>query len=90
MAKNKQKLSKKIISASEIGQYSYCSVAWFLQRCGYEPLSKSLDAGFKEHVELGNVLDYTRIYTKKARFLAYIGYILLFIGFLFFLFEVVL
>ena len=90
MGQNKPRLSKKIISASEIGQYNYCSVAWFLQRCGYEPLSESLDAGTKAHVELGNILDYTKINTKISRILSYIGYILLIIGILLFLFEVVL
>jgi len=90
MGQNKPRLSKKIISASEIGQYNYCSVAWFLKRCGYEPLSESLDVGAKAHIELGNILDYTKINTKKSKILSYIGYILLIIGFLFFLFEVIL
>ncbi len=90
MVQNKPSLSKKIINASEIGQYTYCSVAWFLQRCGYEPLSKSIDAGAKAHTELGDILDYTKLNTKKSKILSYIGYFLLILGFLFFLFEVIL
>ena len=90
MEQNKPKSSKKIISASEIGQYNYCSVAWFLQRCGYEPLSESLEVGAKEHIELGNILDYTKLVTKKSKILLYIGYILFIIGGLFFLLEVIL
>ena len=90
MRQNKSRLSKKIISASEIGQYNYCTVAWFLQRCGYEPLSKSLDSGAKAHIELGKILDYTKLNTKKSKIFSYIGYILLTIGFLLFLFEVIL
>ena len=90
MGQKKPNSSKKIISASEIGQYNYCSVAWFLQRCGYEPISENLDAGAKAHIELGNIIDYTKINTKKSRVLSYIGYVLLIIGVLFFLFEVVL
>ena len=90
MAQNKPNLSKKIISASEIGQYNYCSVAWYLQRCGYEPLSKSIDAGSKAHTELGDILDYTKLNIKKSKILSYLGYILLIMGLLFFLFEVIL
>jgi hypothetical protein len=90
MGQKKIQLSKKVISASEIGQYNYCSVAWFLQRCGYEPKSKSLDVGVKAHIELGTILDYTKQNTTKSKILSYIGYILLIIGLLFFLFEVVL
>ena len=90
MQQNKSRFSKKIINASEIGQYNYCSVAWFLQRCGYEPLSESLEVGSKAHVELGNILDYTRQSTEKSRILSYIGYGLLAVGILFILFEVVL
>jgi hypothetical protein len=90
MGQKKIQLSKKVISASEIGQYNYCSVAWFLQRCGCEPSSKYLDAGVKAHIELGTILDYTKQNTTKSKILSYIGYILLIIGLLFFLFEVVL
>lgn len=90
MGQNKNRLSKKIISASEIGQYNYCSIAWFLQRCGYAPLSKSLDVGAKAHIELGNILDYTKLKTRKSKILASIGYLLLIIGVLFFLFEVII
>jgi hypothetical protein len=90
MVQDKNKFSKKLISASEIGQYNYCSVAWFLQRCGYEPLSKSLELGTKAHIELGDIIDYTKLKTRKSKILAFIGYILLVIGFIFFLFEVIL
>ena len=90
MEQKKTNLSKKTISASEIGQYNYCSVAWFLQRCGYESLSESLDIGVKEHIELGNILDYTKQNTRKSKVLSYIGYSLLIIGILFLLFEVIL
>jgi len=90
MGQDKPKVSKKIINASEIGQYNYCSVAWFLQRCGYEPLSEFLDVGAKTHKDLGIILDYTKQKTRKSRILSNVGYFLLIIGILFFLFEVVL
>lgn len=79
-----------VISASEIGQYHYCSIAWYLQKCGYKPKSPMLDIGIKKHLELGKVMDYTQINTRKTRAIAFIGYLLLIIGVLIFLFEVIL
>ena len=79
-----------VISASEIGQYHYCSIAWYLQKCGYKPKSPMLDIGIKKHLELGKVIDYTQINIKKTRTIAFIGYLLLIIGVLIFLYEVIL
>lgn len=79
-----------IISASEIGQYHYCSVAWYLQKCGYEPKSPMLDIGIKKHLELGKVIDYTQANIRKTRAISIIGYLLLIIGVMIFLFEVIL
>jgi len=90
MGQTKKKLSDNVISASEIGQYHYCSIAWYLQRCGYEPLSDRLDAGVKIHTTLGDAIDYTKLNTRKSKILAYLGYILLVIGALLVIFEVIL
>jgi len=66
-----------IISASEIGQYHYCSVGWYLQKCGYEPQSALLERGAQKHVELGKILDHTQKGLKRSRLLALAGYLLL-------------
>ena len=79
-----------IISASEIGQYHYCSVAWYLQKCGYEPKSHLLDVGTKKHKELGIVLDHVNTNIKRSKVFAYLGYLLLIIGILIFISEVIL
>lgn len=79
-----------VISASEIGQYHYCSMAWYLQKCGYEPKSPSLDNGIKKHVQLGEIIDYTQTNIKKSKLLAVIGYLLLAIVILIVIFEVIL
>jgi hypothetical protein len=79
-----------IISASEIGQYHYCSVAWYLQKCGYEPKSPMLDIGIKKHFELGKVIDYTQANIRKTRAISIIGYLLLIIGVLIFIFEAII
>ena len=51
------------IRASEIGQYSFCSTAWYLQRCGIKPESSSLLRGIKEHELLG--VQFTEIKKKE-------------------------
>ena len=82
--------STDIIRASEIGQYHYCSIAWYLQKCGYEPKSPMLDIGTKKHLELGKIMDNTHANIRKSRVIGIIGYLLLIIGFLILLFGVIL
>jgi len=79
-----------VISASEIGQYHFCPMSWYLQRCGYEPESKSLKIGKDKHVELGKVMYYTQRITKKSKILAIVGYLLLIVTVALLLFEVIL
>ena len=92
MGHKRQTLIKNtdIISASEIGQYHYCSIAWYLQRCGYEPKSPLLDIGIKKHVELGKVIDYTQTNIRKSKLFAIVGYLLLIATVLIIIFEVIL
>ena len=79
-----------VISASEIGQYQYCSVAWYLQKCGYQPKSPKLEIGAKKHEDLGKIMDYTQANIKKSRALAIAGYSILVVGILILLLEVIL
>jgi len=78
-----------IITASEIGQYQYCSQAWFLQKCGYKPKSPMLDVGLKKHENLGKILYYTEICDKKWKTYLMIGFLLFIIAIIIILFEVV-
>ena len=82
--------NKDIISASEIGQYYFCSKAWHLQKCGYKPQSLLLDVGTKKHIDLGRIIDNTQKNIKKSKIFATIGYLLLAVAVIVFLFEVIL
>jgi len=87
--KIKVKISENsIISASEIGQYYFCSNAWFLQKCGFKPLSPKLDIGIKKHDELGKVIINSEKEIKKSNIFALLGSILLIISLLLLFFEV--
>ena len=79
-----------IIMASEIGQYHFCSISWFLQKNGKKPVSPKLDIGSKKHINLGKTFDYVNICLKKRMFYGVIGYILLITSLIALLFEVFL
>lgn len=49
-----------VISASEIAQYSFCPVAWYLQRCGVSPESPKLEEGAERHREVGRMVEVAR------------------------------
>ena len=79
-----------IIKASEIGQYCYCSIAWYLQKCGFKPKSQSLERGIKKHEELGNIIELTKKSDKKSKSIEIVGYLILILGLLIFIFGVIL
>jgi hypothetical protein len=81
---------KNTISASEIGQYHYCSMSWYLQKCGYEPRSEMLEVGKQKHVELGRTIDNVQSSIRKSRLCKISAVLLLLISFLVFIFEVIL
>ena len=62
-----------MINASEIGQYTYCSVAWYLQKKGYKPNSPFLEIGSIKHHDLGTIIDKTSHEKKKSNMLAIVG-----------------
>lgn len=78
-----------IISASEIGQYQYCSIAWYLQKCGYKPKSQSLEVGLQKHKRLGETIDKVNKNLIKSKVIALFGYIILFFSLLILIFEVI-
>lgn len=80
----------KIITASEIGQYTFCPISWYLQRCGYKPESKLLDKGKLNHLKHGKIMYYTKNNIRKAKILSKIGYIFLIFALILLIFEVVL
>jgi hypothetical protein len=79
-----------VLSASEIGQYTYCSYAWFLQRCGYEAQSPFLESGKQAHITLGDTIDGLEEKMRYSRWYALIGLAVLCVAFLLLLFGVIL
>jgi hypothetical protein len=81
--------SSPVITASEIGQYTYCSNAWYLHRCGYEPQSPALETGTQAHTALGDTMDDLQRRHRRATRVLAAGLILLFLGLLAYLIGVV-
>jgi hypothetical protein len=90
MGKTKGMNKTDVLSASEIGQYQYCSCAWILQRCGYEPESPALNEGKRFHVTLGETLDGFQRKNRLARWIALSGLLLVFLAVFLFFIEVIL
>lgn len=76
----KKQSGKHVISASEIGQYHYCSISWFLRRSGCIPHSSRLTEGKEKHVQLGETIATIQNNTKKISFFTKVTYVLLFLG----------
>jgi len=69
-----------VLSASEIGQYQYCSCAWILQRCGYEPESQR---SMKENGSMSpwvETLDGFQRKNRLARWITLSGLLLVFLA----------
>jgi len=88
--RQKQFDKNDVICASEISQFEYCSIGWYLQRCGYSPDSPSLDAGKKTHVNLGRTIDSIQEEMKRSKRYSLVGYFLFFVACFFIIFKVIL
>jgi len=70
----KRNNSSKPISASEISQYVYCPVSWYLKRSGADPQSGSLNRGIDEHKRAGGRLVLIERRERAAGVFRLLGY----------------
>lgn len=68
---------KDIITASEISQYVYCPIAWYLSRCGSMPESPSLGRGTDEHVNVGRIMSQLQCQERSLGILRFLEYMML-------------
>jgi hypothetical protein len=90
MTKNTPLRKKPIISASEIGQYTFCSLSWYLQKCGYPPQSHRLLSGKQAHIRLGRTLDVIQEQHMFAKKILLVGWLCFIVASFILLFEVLL
>ncbi len=68
---------RDVITASEISQYAYCPVAWYLERCDGIPESPSLERGRYEHIEAGKRLLQVQSQERSLRIVRILEYLML-------------
>ncbi len=89
MGKRSSSNTSDMLSASEIGQYVFCSNAWRLHRMGYKPESPLLEQGTTTHITLGEQLDDFDARIRSSQWYIIVGLVLVTTAFLL-LFEVIL
>ena len=72
--------SSEVISASEIGQYVFCPIAWYLHKQGYQSDSVALVRGEKAHYTLGKQLEVFDHAKHLAKWLIRIGFFVIISG----------
>ena len=77
-----KKKSDNLFSSSEVGQYTFCSVSWFLKRQGYQgPSSKKLvkkkSHGLRVHETIGRKTHLNRVMFRLGYYLFFIGIFIL-------------
>ncbi len=70
----KRKNGYKAISASEISQYVYCPVSWYLKRSGVQPQSFGLKRGIDAHEKAGSRLILLERRERAAGMFRLLGY----------------
>lgn len=84
------KKRKPTIFASEIGQYHYCPVAWYLKKSGYKPSSPHLNLGMKKHNRYGEILKRRTSVNTYSKWFIICGILGLSLSFVLLILEVLL
>ena len=58
---------RDFLTSSEIGQYKFCSLAWYWKKVGIELKSKKANIGVEKHIELGKNIDLYKKTNKISR-----------------------
>jgi CRISPR/Cas system-associated exonuclease Cas4 (RecB family) len=63
-----------VIAASEISQYVYCPVSWYLKRKGASPRSPNLERGIRAHIGAGKRLSLLQKKENSSRTFRFLEY----------------
>jgi len=80
---------KDCITASEIAQFHFCPVSWYLRKQGFLPASTLLKKGKKIHHRVGYHLFKSAKIERRIIRLRFLGLVLLFISILVFILAVI-
>ena len=82
--------TKEKITASEIGQYTFCPLSWHLQKKGYPPDSPALKHGYSSHIKLGTTITQLPVEHHRTQLYTILGIIFLILAIGIILAEVLL
>ncbi len=77
---NKSANRRNIVTASEISQYTYCPISWYLRRCGRTPESSGFERGINKHVEVGKRISLVQKQERSFRILRILEYLSLMVA----------
>jgi len=87
---NSGKEYKYRISASEIAQFHFCPMSWYLWKQGFSPASIHLKSGKMKHKKIGHLLTRSIILKKMVVMLEAVGVFLVIFSLLFYIIQVMI
>jgi hypothetical protein len=79
---DKRTNNSDVITASEIAQYAYCPISWYLKRSGSRPNTPGMVAGIREHAKVGAKIALVQRKEMDSRHFALLGFLALIIALL--------
>jgi hypothetical protein len=74
---DKRPNNSNVITASEMAQYTYCPISWYLKRCGCKPNTPGMVAGIEKHANVGEKISLVRRKEMTSQHLSWLGYLAL-------------
>ena len=72
---DKSRNNSDVITASEIAQYAYCPISWYLKRSGCQPNTPSMIAGIEKHAKVGEKISFVQRKETASRHFAWLGFL---------------
>jgi hypothetical protein len=72
---DKRSNSNDVITASEIAQYAYCPISWYLKRSGCKPNTPGMIAGIEKHAKVGEKITLVQRKEKASRHFGLLGFL---------------
>jgi len=72
---DKRANNSDVITASEIAQYAYCPISWYLKRSGCKPNTPGMVVGLKKHAKVGEEISLVHRKEMASRHFGWLGFL---------------
>ena len=72
---DKRSNNSDVITASEIAQYAYCPISWYLKRSGCQPNTPGMVAGMEKHAKVGEEISLVHRKEMASRHFGWLGFL---------------